>query len=935
MIAQTPKVETSIGNLAAEVAFGPARILLLAMLFLSPWYYGSVSWQAQTYYLPVAALILFLAIFGAVIRKEAVGNPLIWCMAALLSFALIQTVQLPEWLWQRVSMSAAFERQTSEIEAEFLHSATNGLETNGTETVKIEETPRTLSIHWVQTRASIAMFAITLACLLSAGILFRTRAWEVALLSVLAVSGLGIAMVGLLQSVAWNKWTLLPMPTSTYFATFVSRNSAPQFLAIGLGGVLGLLAWWNGSKSDEADKRYYVRYPAINALARFRRRLEELVTDLDALSLTCVFSATLIFVAVLAAGSRGGILSCLASAVLTLCISFGATKSYTRTLGLVAVMGCGAMLLLTTLELDNAIWTRMDSVNEEAYELSNGRFLVWQMILSQPSCWLPGCGLGNFHFAILPAYRGEPTAWFYHAENIYMEMLAEFGVVGFAIGVTGIVWLMFRIRWCMVTGRQAAPTFVATILSVSAIALQNLVDFSLIIPAICLPLAALVGCFLARSYCPDFGKKPKKGELRKTDVRKSGGRDPGKIQPMSHWTNIPASVSILTLTLFSMWVAAKPLAGYAFAERLQSQSSQLEKSSRSKAGQGIAKSGSEFAQLIEDIDVAQVKRFADNPEVNLQIGLLLQVFAREMFAEHLDWPPNVTAMDKKTLSEPANIAAAYRTTNDPRMTAFRELTEQLPQQIEALRRSAVRMASAASVCSFDWRCELGMLRSDLNWLTPQARAQNYARLLLVTGQSSQVPASVGAAALLAGEKQIGNRFLHDYLVRNPKQGVAISTSIVQQMSDASPAETIRELLAILPNSLLSRAEVAENFFRKPGLQSISKQLALSIDLDELIAQADSQTKDPHDAKPWLLIAWLANERRDPSRQIDALLHAVNADRTNHRLRFELAELLLANGRIDEAFDQAGKASRQSPETQQYKDFLDRIRQLKESQPKPN
>jgi len=913
--AQSPTVATSFRKIIAEVAFWPARILLLAMIFVSPWYYGSVTWQAQTYCLPIAALILLLASIGAMLLKEAISNPLVWCMAALLSLALMQTVQLPEWIWQRVSASAAFERETSKVEAEFLLETRIDPTANSSEQIRIEETPRTLSIHWVQTRASIAMFAVALACLLSAGILFRSCTWEVVLLSVLAVNGLCIAMLGLLQSVAWNKWTLLPMPTSAYFATFVSRNSAPQFLAIGLGGVLGLLAWWNGTKSDEADKRYYVRYPAINALARFRRRLEELVTDLDAISLTCVFSATLIFVAVLAAGSRGGILSCLASAVLTLCVSLGTKKSYARSVGMVAVIGCGAMLLLTTLELDSAVWERMDSVNEEAYKLDNGRFTVWQMILSQPSCWLPGCGLGNFHFAILPAYRNEPMGWFYHAENIYIELLAEFGIIGFAIGMAGLAWLMLRIRWCVVTGRRAAPTFVATTLSVSAVALQSFVDFSLIIPAICLPLAALVGCFLARSYCPDYGKKPKHSELRKTDQRKSGGREPGPIRSESNWTTGPSSVALLCLILFSIWVAAKPLAGYAFAEQLNGQLNQLEKSDRKKTGQAIG-------QLIKEIDIAQVERFANHPEVNLQIGRLLQAFAGVSFAEKLNWPANVTANDKAMLSEPSNIAAAYRAKSDPRMSALRELTKELPQQIEALRRSAVRMAVAASVCSFDWRSGLGVLRSDLNWFTPEARARNYARLSQLTGQSSQMQASIGAAALLAGEKQVGNRFLHDYLARIPRQVIAIASSFVQQMPpDVSPVEVVRELQLILPDSLLSRAEVAEDFSRKPGLEPISEQLASSINLEDLVAQAEQQSKEQRNSKPWLLVAWLANDRLDSDTQIQALKNATAAEPMNHMRLFELAELLSKEGREAEAIQQAQKALSRSPGTERYKDFL--------------
>lgn len=915
--AQSSKSTESLSELVAEIAFWPARILLLAMIFASPWYYGSVTWQAQTYYLPAAAAILLLAGAGAMLRKQTIGNPLIWSLAALLSLALLQTVQLPEWLWQSISSSAAFERSTMKTQTEFLHATPFDSAVTKSEQIKIEETPRTLSVHWVQTRASTAMFAVALACLLSAGIIFRTRNWELILLCVLAVNGLCIAMLGLLQVVAWNKWTLLPMPTAAYFATYVSHNSAPQFLAIGLGAVLGLLTWWSGSKSDEADKKYYVRYPAINAVARFRRRLEELVTELDVISLVCIFSATLIFVAVLAAGSRGGILSCFAAAVLTLCVSLGTKQSYARMIGLVTVMACGAILLLTTLELDSAILDRLDSVNEEIYTLNNDRFTVWKMILTQPSCWLPGCGLGNFHFAILPTYRSEPSAWFYHAENIYIELLVEFGVVGFAIGLAGLAWLMWRIRWCVVTGRRAAPTFVATTLTVSAVVLQSLVDFSLIIPSICLPLAALVGCFLGRSSCSDFGKNPKRSEHRKKDNGNAYRRGERPNKSATRRSTVATSSALLSLILFSIWVGAKPLSGFAFAEQLNSQMSELEKSRRNKTGQATG-------QLIQAIDVARADRFSDHPEVNLQIGRLLQAFAGERFASELKWPSNVTDAQKTALSEPANIAAAYRAKNDPRLLALRELTTQLPQQVEALRRSAVRMAAAASVCSLDWRSALGVMRSDLDWLAPETRARNYARLLQVTGHSATMPASIGAAALMAGEKQVGIRFLHDYLARMPRQVVAVAENVVGQMpTNVSPSEVARELLLVLPNSPLLQVEVAEHFSRINAQELTSKQLALNIDLRDLFEQAENEkSENPRNSKPWLLVAWLAKNRLDTKTQLEALSNAIGADPMNHAMRFELAQLLLANGQKHEAVQQAERASRLSPETRIYRDFLE-------------
>ena len=347
------------------------------------------------------------------------------------------------------------------------------------------------------------------------------------------------------------------------------------------------------------------------------------------------------------------------------------------------------------------------------------------------------------------------------------------------------------------------------------------------------------------------------------------------------------------------------------------QLSKLEKSGRNKSWQSAG-------QVLESVDIAQLERFADHPEVNLQIGRLLQAFVGASFEKELKWPEDVTAAQRTALSEPANIAAAFRAKNDPRLLALRELASQLPQQIEALKRSATRMAAAASVCSYDWRSGLGVMRSDMNLFALETRARNYARLLQVTGHSASIPASIGAAAMLAGEKQVGYRFMHDYLARVPQLVVVIASNIVDQMPpDISSVEAARELKLVLPDSPLSQVEVAEHFSRFVGREQVSKQLALSIDLKELYELAElAKVQDPRNSKPWLLVAWLAKDRLDTNTQLEALTNAINADPMNHALRFDLAKLLLDHGQLLDAIQQAERASRLSPETRLYKEFVD-------------
>ncbi len=904
----------------AEFLFWPARILLLATVSASPWYYGSVTWEAQSYFVPVAALVFVLAIAGATLRRESVANPLVWCITALLVLAMLQTVRLPEWLWQTVASSAAFERSTVGAFDEFQAALSSKEAATPSDAIEVQAIPRTLSIHWVQTRASAVTFAAALAFLISAGILFKTRTWELVVLCVLAAGGLGFAMIGLLQSVAWNKWTLLPMPTSSYFATFVSRNSAPQYLSIGLGAVFGLLAWWSSTKSDGADKKYYVRYPAINAVARLRRRMEELLADLDAISLLCIFSATLMFVAVLAASSRGGILACFAASILTLCVSLGAKQSYVGTVGLVSVMACGALLLLTTLELDTALLNRMDSVNEEAYELDNGRFLVWKMILSAPWIWLPGCGMGNFHFAILPTYV-EPTAWFYHAENIYLEVLAEFGVIGFAIAMCGIGWLLWRVRCCVTEGRRAAPSFIAVVFAGAAIGLQGLVDFSLVLPAVFIPMAVLVGCFIERSYSSDFGKKANRNSKHRRKLRDSADPIVALPIPAFRQTTLVAALAIAAIVLAAIGSGWQSFSGFVFAEQIDEQLKNVFQA-------GDRDKDISAKKILQELDTARVAKFVSHPEVNLSIGRVYQRFAAESFERHLKWPSELTALAKSSLSEPASVSAAFRAGNaESYLEQLRDLTLALPQQLEAIRRSAVRMSAAASVCNFDWRGEWGLVRSDLNLLTVESRARNYARLLNGTLHSASISARVGGAALMANEKAVGIRFFHDLVERVPARAIPMAAILVQHFPPDSPGiEVAHEIELILPGSALLRVEVAEYFSRFADRGSIAKQLAAGVDLEQLVAEAKLLSdNNAADTKSWLLVYWLAKTRADIPAQINALKNVVIADPMNHAMRFDLAKLYWELGDRGEALQQVERASRLAPESRPYKNLLERLR----------
>ena len=185
MPERTEAGKSSWTSLACEVLFWPARILALLVVATCPWYYGSVSWYCQSLYVPIVLVIFLLAITGAALRKVRFGNPLVWSLAALLALVLLQTMPLPDWLWKTVSAGAAFEKQVDGMVAQLTAAVRDNPSQAGDSQPPsdIPAEPRTLSINWVQTRASSATFAMALAWLIATIILFRTAGWEIVLIS--------------------------------------------------------------------------------------------------------------------------------------------------------------------------------------------------------------------------------------------------------------------------------------------------------------------------------------------------------------------------------------------------------------------------------------------------------------------------------------------------------------------------------------------------------------------------------------------------------------------------------------------------------------------------------------------------------------------------------------------------------------------------------
>ncbi len=131
-------------------------------------------------------------------------------------------------------------------------------------------------------------------------------------------------------------------------------------------------------------------------------------------------------------------------------------------------------------------------------DLESGRWPLWQvaiaMVRDRP--WL-GHGWGTF-VGLAPAYRPRPTGLYYdHAHNDYLELLAETGIVGFALGA----WLLATFARRL-TDSLARPLsdlqrrmIVALGIAIVSVLFHSAADFGLRIPGLAFTFALVAALF--------------------------------------------------------------------------------------------------------------------------------------------------------------------------------------------------------------------------------------------------------------------------------------------------------------------------------------------------------------------------------------------------------------------------------------------------------
>ena len=238
----------------------------------------------------------------------------------------------------------------------------------------------------------------------------------------------------------------------------------------------------------------------------------------------CLLAAIPMFVALVLANSRGGILSILCQVVLlAACLvsgggraEIGATTSASRArhvvvqVVLIAVLLAGGVVTVIFVGGDplagriDSISIELDRKTAETFTLRQNIWqATWQLIKDHP---ITGVGFGGYWMAITKYHRASGESTPQEAHSDYLELLASGGVIAVAMSVWFIVAF---VRLARSTLRAANPAGRAVVLGaitgLLTVAVHSLVDFGLHITinaVVFTALLALVSIIGQRSTKP-------------------------------------------------------------------------------------------------------------------------------------------------------------------------------------------------------------------------------------------------------------------------------------------------------------------------------------------------------------------------------------------------------------------------------------------------
>jgi O-antigen ligase len=446
--------------------------VLLAALAWGVLAFGAVYPWA---YWPLAGAAMVVAALALVARRgrSRTDAPLRWLAAPLAGFAIAASLQLVP---VRLTMMRAMTPETVRVLEQLNPAVASG-------SVAVHP----VSIAPQATLVGIALFAACAALALASAVIFSQRGAR-GFARALTILGVLVAMAGIVQQPLFNGkiyglWT--PIDGGAPYGPFVNKNHFAGWMLMALPVTIGLLLGgiaraMRGVRPTWRDRVVWFSSPEASRLILFAAA---------ALAMALALVLTL---------SRSGVTSLAAALAIT--GAFAARRQWSGGRSRVAVAYLAFLVVVVV------VWVGGDVIASRFSEADWGEFNArrgaWADAADIRARFpLAGTGLNSYGVATVLYQRHDLAHRYTEAHNDYLQLAAEGGwllTIPAAICVLAFAAAVRR-RFAEETSATAYWLRVGAVTGIAAVALQELVDFSLQMPGNAALFAVLCGIALHKA----------------------------------------------------------------------------------------------------------------------------------------------------------------------------------------------------------------------------------------------------------------------------------------------------------------------------------------------------------------------------------------------------------------------------------------------------
>ena len=433
----------------ASLALG----VLVAIAVLAPWPFGAVL-PGALFAVAAAALLAGALALAAGAWHGGIALPAVplWPLAGFVALALVQLVPLPDALHALLAPGSHAVWRPAAPEA----------------TAVLGTASRPVSVDPDSTLRGIALAGGLALLALLAAPAFSRRDRAVRAVAIVAAGGVALSAYAIFARARFGAllYGTMAVPTVSPFGPFVSKNHFAGWIAMATLLVAGL---------------------ALGLADRARGRGGDWTADPRAGSVILgVVAALAMALAGPASLSRGGTIALVAGGVCLVALRLfrgrlgaGSALRGRRTWPSLVLAGVLGSILVAIVPPE--AHERMRTLSGASFRLDTWRDTL-RLATSSP---VLGHGLGAFHDAYPRFKRGHGIVRVEHAENDYLETLAETGGPGLVLALLGFALVLAAAGRGIAAGPDRTVRGIATggIAALAALAVHSTVDFNLRIPS--------------------------------------------------------------------------------------------------------------------------------------------------------------------------------------------------------------------------------------------------------------------------------------------------------------------------------------------------------------------------------------------------------------------------------------------------------------------